>query len=227
MVQRQTIAVLGGSGNEGSGLALRWAKAGYPVIVGSRSADKAQAAAAELNQLLGTASLQGADNRTAAQRADVAVLTVPYGAQRATALEVRELLVGKILIDVTVPLKPPKVGVVNLPPEGSAVLALQRALGPEVRVVSAFQNVSAAHLRDLQHVVDCDVLVCADDDAAGDVAVALADAAGMRGWRCGPLANSVVSEGLTSVLISINQRYKIPGSGIRITGTPKAVSKAQ
>ncbi|HTS54391.1 MAG TPA: NADPH-dependent F420 reductase, partial [Burkholderiales bacterium] len=139
---------------------------------------------------------------------------------------VRELLVGKILIDVTVPLKPPKVGVVHLPPEGSAVLALQRALGPEVRVVSAFQNVSAAHLRDLEYVVDCDVLVCADDDAAGDVAVALAEAAGMRGWRCGPLANSVVSEGLTSLLISINQRYKIPGSGIRITGTPKTASRA-
>lgn len=227
MTERHTIAVLGGSGNEGSGLALRWAKAGYSVIVGSRSAGKAEAAAAELNKLLGTDSIEGADNRTAAQRADVVVLTVPYSAQRPTALEVRELLVGKILIDVTVPLKPPKVGVVNLPPEGSAVVALQQALGPEVRVVSAFQNVSAAHLRDLKHVVDCDVLVCADDDAAGDVAVALADAAGMRGWRCGPLANSVVSEGLTSVLISINQRYKIPGSGIRITGTPKAVFKAQ
>lgn len=227
MVERRTIAVLGGSGSEGSGLALRWAKAGYSVIIGSRSAGKAEAAAAELNKLLGTVSILGADNRSAAQRADVIVLTVPYSAQRPTALEVRELLVGKILIDVTVPLKPPKVGVVNLLPEGSAVLALQRALGPEVRVVSAFQNVSAAHLLDLKHAVDCDVLVCADDDTAGDIAVALAEAAGMRGWRCGPLANSVVSEGLTSVLISINQRYKIPGSGIRITGTPKAVSKAQ
>jgi NADPH-dependent F420 reductase len=226
MVQRHTIAVLGGSGKEGSGLALRWAQAGYSVIVGSRSAEKAKGAATELNRLLGTGSIEGTDNRTAAEKADTAVLTVPYSAQMPTALEVRELLVGKILIDVTVPLKPPKVGVVHLPPEGSAVLALQRALGPEVRVVSAFQNVSAAHLRDLAYVVDCDVLVCADDDAAGDVAVALAEAAGMRAWRCGPLANSLVSEGLTSVLISINQRYKIPGSGIRITGVPKPASSA-
>jgi NADPH-dependent F420 reductase len=220
---RLSIAVLGGSGKEGSGLALRWAKAGHSVILGSRSADKAQAAAEELNRLLGSVSVRGTDNRAAAQQATIVVLTVPYSAQRPTALEVRELLVGKILIDVTVPLKPPKVGIVNLPPEGSAVLALQKALGPEVRVVSAFQNVSAAHLRDLEYVVDCDVLVCSDDDAAGDVAVSLAEAAGMRGWRCGPLANSIVSEGLTSVLISINQRYKIPGSGIRITGTPKSV----
>jgi NADPH-dependent F420 reductase len=226
MVQRHTIAVLGGSGKEGSGLALRWAQAGYSVIVGSRSAEKAKAAATELNGLLSTGGIEGTDNRTAAEKADIAVLTVPYSAQMPTALEVRELLAGKILIDVTVPLKPPKVGVVHLPPEGSAVLALQRALGPEVRVVSAFQNVSAAHLRDLAYVVDCDVLVCADDDAAGDITVALAEAAGMRGWRCGPLANSVVSEGLTSVLISINQRYKIPGSGIRITGVPKTPSSA-
>ena len=226
MSSRLSIAVLGGSGKEGSGLALRWAKAGHSVILGSRSADKAQAAAEELNRLLGSTSstsVRGTDNRAAAEQATIVVLTVPYSAQKPTALEVRELLVGKILIDVTVPLKPPKVGIVNLPPDGSAVLALQKALGPEVRVVSAFQNVSAAHLRDLDYVVDCDVLVCTDDDAAGDVAVALAEDAGLRGWRCGPLANSVVSEGLTSVLISINQRYKIPGSGIRITGTPKSV----
>ncbi|HWW21889.1 MAG TPA: NADPH-dependent F420 reductase [Steroidobacteraceae bacterium] len=217
-----TIAVLGGSGKEGSGLALRWAKAGHPVILGSRSADKAQASAAELNQILGAIHVQFADNATAAAKADVVVLAVPYSAQQSTALGIRDRLVGKILIDVTVPLKPPKVSMVNLPAEGSAVVALQRALGPQVRVVSAFQNVSAAHLRDLDHSVDCDVLICTDDEAAGEIAVALAQSAGMRGWRCGPLANSVVSEGLTSVLIAINQRYKIPGSGIRITGTPKA-----
>jgi NADPH-dependent F420 reductase len=223
MSDPRVIAVLGGSGKEGGGLALRWAKAGHTVILGSRSADKAKAAAAELNSILGAPRVQSAINRAAVEKADVVLLAVPYSAQQSTALEIRDLLSGKILIDVTVPLKPPKVNIVNLPPDGSAVLALQRALGPEVRVVSAFQNVSAAHLRDLDHAMDCDVLVCADDDAAGDVAVSLAEAAGMRAWRCGPLANSVVSEGLTSVLIAINQRYKIPGSGIRITGTPKAV----
>jgi NADPH-dependent F420 reductase len=224
---RQTIAVLGGTGKEGSGLALRWAKAGHPVILGSRSVDKAQAMATELNQILGVPKVEGTTNRAAAEKADIVVLTVPYDVQQPTALEIRDLLVGKILVDVTVPLRPPKVNVVNLPPDGSAVLALQRVLGPEVRVVSAFQNVSAAHLRDLDHRVDCDVLVCTDDDAAGDVVVGLAEAAGTRGWRCGPLANSAVSEGLTSVLIAINQRYKIPGSGIRITGMPKVTPKPQ
>jgi hypothetical protein len=222
MTETQKVAVLGGSGKEGSGLALRWAKAGYQVTIGSRDAAKAQAAAAELNGILKKDVVRGAANRDAAAAADVVVLTVPYNAQQPTATEVREHLSGKILIDVTVPLKPPKVSVVNIPPEGSAVVALQRLLGADVRVVSAFQNVSAAHLRDLEHTVECDVLICTDDDAAGNVAVALAEAAGLKGWRCGPLANSVISEGLTSVLIAINQRYKIPGSGIRITGTPKS-----
>ena len=166
-------------------------------------------------------AISGAANLDAAGQADVIVLAVPYAAQQSTADEVRSALAGKILIDVTVPLKPPKVSVVQLPPEGSAVVALQNHLGTGVKVVSAFQNISAEHLRDLHHEMDCDVLVCADDEAAGAVAVELAVAAGMKAWFCGPLANSVVAEGLTSVLIGINRRYKIPGSGIRITGQPK------
>ena len=217
----RTVAVLGGTGKEGGGLALRWAKAGYNVVLGSRSADKAKAEAEVMKQALGGGAISGAANLDAAGQADVIVLAVPYAAQQSTADEVRSALAGKILIDVTVPLKPPKVSVVQLPPEGSAVLALQNHLGAGVKVVSAFQNISAEHLRDLHHEMDCDVLVCADDEASGAVAVELAVAAGMKAWFCGPLANSVVAEGLTSVLIGINRRYKIPGSGIRITGQPK------
>jgi 8-hydroxy-5-deazaflavin:NADPH oxidoreductase len=217
----RTVAVLGGTGKEGGGLALRWAKAGYKVILGSRSAEKAQAEAEVMNKELGSANVSGAANLDAAKQADVIVLAVPYAGQKATADDVRSALAGKILIDVTVPLVPPKVSVVQMPPEGSAVLALQKHLGADVKVVSAFQNISAEHLRDLHHVMDCDVLVCADDQAAGDVGVELAEAAGMKAWFCGPLANSVVAEGMTSLLIGINRRYKIPGSGIRITGQPK------
>jgi NADPH-dependent F420 reductase len=217
----RTVAVLGGTGKEGGGLAVRWAKAGYKVILGSRSAEKAAAEAEVMNKELGSANVSGAANLDAAKQADVVVLAVPYAGQKATADDVRSALAGKILIDVTVPLVPPKVSVVQMPPEGSAVLALQKHLGVDVKVVSAFQNISAEHLRDLHHVMDCDVLVCADDQAAGDVGVELAEAAGMKGWYCGPLANSVVAEGMTSILIGINRRYKIPGSGIRITGQPK------
>jgi NADPH-dependent F420 reductase len=219
--QRPTIAVLGGAGKEGSGLALRWAHVGYPVVIGSRDAARASEAAAEINSALGREAARGADNLSAAQAAEIVVLTVPFSAQRATVEGVRDALKGKILIDVTVPLVPPKVSRVQLPEGGSAVEAIQKLLGPDTRVVSAFQNISAHHLKDLDHSIDCDVLVCADDKATGDQVVAMAKEIGLGAWNAGVLANSVVSEALTSVLIALNQRYKAPGSGIRITGIPQ------
>jgi NADPH-dependent F420 reductase len=221
MSDKPTLAVLGGTGAEGSGLAFRWAHAGYPVIIGSRSAERAQEGAAELNTLLGRDIVRGMDNLSAAKEAQIAILTVPYAAQKPTVTDVASALDGKILVDVTVPLVPPKVNRVQLPAEGSAVEAVQKLLGPGVRVVSAFQNVSAHHLKDLHHDVECDVLVAGDDIPAREQVIELANAVGLRGIHAGPLCNSVVAEALTSVLISINQRYKIAGSGIRITGMPE------
>jgi NADPH-dependent F420 reductase len=214
------LAVLGGTGKAGGGLALRWASSGHEVIIGSRDAERARAGAAELNRLLaGRATVRGAGNREAAQAAEIVVLAVPYAAQAAVAEEVRNSLPGKILVDVTVPLSPP-VDCVQLPQGESAVVALQRRLGSGVRVVSAFQNVSALHLRDTGHAIDCDVLVCSDDEAARAAVVGLARDAGLRAWHAGPLANSVAAEALTSALIAINKRYKVPASGVRITGVP-------
>lgn len=219
--EKLSIGVIGGSGQEGGGLALRWAAAGHDVIIGSRAADKAREAAQKLNALLsGRGQLRGGSNAEAAAQA-IIVLAVPFAAQQATAEAVRAQLAGKILIDVTVPLVPPKVSRVQLPPEGSAVVALQRRLGEAVKVVSAFQNVSAAHLKDLAHAVDCDVLVCGDDAAARETVIGLARDAGMRGWHAGVLANSAAAEALTSVLIAINRHYKVPGAGICITGVPR------
>ena len=220
--QSQTIAVIGGAGAEGSGLAVRWAHAGHRVIISSRTVSRAEAAAAELNAELGGGSIAGMGNAEAAAAADIVVLAVPYAAQSDTALGLADVLNGKILIDVTAPLKPPKVSLVQLPPEGSAVLALQMRLGGGVRVVSAFQNISALHLRNLSHKMDCDVLVCSDDAEAANIAIGLAGDAGMKAWHAGPLANSAASEALTSVLIALNRRYKVPGTGIRITGIEPA-----
>ncbi len=215
------IGILGGTGKEGSGLAYRWALKGHEVVIGSRDAARAAAGAAELNQLLaGKAEVRGAGNPEAAQ-ATVVVLTVPYAAQVATADSVAQQLQGKILVDVTVPLAPPKVDRVQLPNGESAVVALQRRLGAAVKVVSAFQNVSATHLKDPAHEVDCDVLVCGDDADARETVVGLAQDAGLRAWHAGALANSIAAEALTSVLIAINKRYKVAGSGIRITGVPR------
>jgi len=215
----KTIAVIGGTGNEGPGLALRWARSGqYRVIIGSRQGEKAERVAAELNARLGEELVRGMVNPDAAAAADIAVLTVPYSAHILTLESIRAGLSGKILVDVTVPLQPPKVSRVHIPPGGSATAEAQAILGDDVRVVAAFQNVGAAHLQDPDHAIDCDVLVCGDDKEARAEAIALAEAAGMRGLDAGPLQNAVVAEGLTAVLIAINKRYKVKKAGIRITG---------
>jgi NADPH-dependent F420 reductase len=211
--QLPVIAVLGGTGAEGSGLAARWAAAGYRVLVGSRSEERAVEFAAEIGA-------EGMDNAAAAAACDIAVLTVPYQAQRATLTALREPLQGKILVDVTVPLVPPKVMRVQLPEEGCAAQIAQAVLGEGVRVVSAFQNVSAGHLNDPDHEIDCDVLVTGDDPAARGEVVKLAEAMGLTAIEAGPLDNAVAAEALTSLLIWINRKYRSPGAGIRITALP-------
>jgi NADPH-dependent F420 reductase len=217
-MSEQTVAILGGSGAEGGGLALRIAAAGYKVIIGSRDAEKARDAAKKIFERLPNASITGADNQSAASAGDIVILAVPFAAQRSTLESVRHQLHGKILVDVTVPLVPPKVSQVQLPAEDSAVVGAQKLLGEGVKVVSAFQNVSAHQLEHLGQPVDCDVLVCGDDKDAREAVVKMARDAGMVAWHGGVLANSVAAEALTSVLIFMNRRYKVPGTGIRITG---------
>lgn len=212
-----TLGVIGGTGKEGKGLAYRWARAGYNVIIGSRTKEKAEAAAQELNERLGGEHVRGMLNPDAAWACDIAILTVPYDAHTATLESVRETLAGKVLVDVTVPVRPPKVSVVHVPAQGSAAQESQALLGDQVRVVSAFQNVSHEHLAE-DHPIACDVLVSGDDGEAKEQVLRLVEAAGMVGWDAGPLANAIVAEGMTSVLIGINRRYKMKGAGIRITG---------
>jgi NADPH-dependent F420 reductase len=213
-----TIAIVGGTGAEGSGLALRWANAGHQIIIGSRDPAKAQALADEFNERLGTKKLSGAASEKAVESADIVVLTVPYASQLEMVRALRSKLQGKILVDVTVPLVPPKVSQVQLPAAGSCVVAVQQDLGDGVRVVSAFQNVSAHKLKDLEYSIKCDVLVCSNDKEARQIVIGLAKDAGLRGIDAGGLANSTVAESLTSALIWINRTYKIPDAGIVITG---------
>uniref|UniRef100_A0A7C1JZN8 NADPH-dependent F420 reductase n=1 Tax=Caldilinea aerophila TaxID=133453 RepID=A0A7C1JZN8_9CHLR len=222
-MSKPVIGVIGGTGAEGSGLVVRWAAAGYPVIIGSRSREKAQAVAAELMSLLpvGGAEIRGEDNTSAAAASDVIVLSVPYSSQADMAAQIAEGAQGKVVITVVVPLKPPRVSVVWRPEAGSAAEELQRQLGEGVQVVAAFQNIAAGHLRDLSWQPDCDVLYTGDNKEAKAVTLELIRAAGFFGVDAGPLANSSVVEGLTAVLIGINIRYKVQGSGIRITGIPR------
>ncbi|MDZ4669751.1 MAG: NADPH-dependent F420 reductase [Phototrophicales bacterium] len=212
-----TIAVLGGTGKEGSGLAVRWALNGYRVIIGSREADKAVARAGELNAELGGDYLIGMSNVDAAKEAYLVVLSVPYTAHKSTLESVKEHLTGKVLVDVTVPLAPPKITSVNIPEGKSACMEAQAFLGDSVKVVAAFQNVSADKLKDPTVEVNCDVLLCSDYPEAKEDVMALVKAAGLRGIDAGGLVNAVAVEALTPVLLYINRAYKVKGAGIRIT----------
>ena len=215
---KPTIGIIGGTGDLGSGLARLWAASGYQVLLGSRAKDKAVKAADELAAAIG-AEVRGDDNRSAAAAADVVVLCVPYANHDAILEDIKPVMAGKILVDAVVPLVPPKVSVVQLPAAGSPALVAQRALGAEVRVAAAFHNVGAKKLHGGEKA-DCDVLVFSDDPAVRAQVIALADVVATRGVDGGVLANTVAAEALTSVLIAINRRYKIPGAGIRITGLP-------
>ncbi|HWE75611.1 MAG TPA: NADPH-dependent F420 reductase [Stellaceae bacterium] len=218
MAGRSTVAIIGGTGAEGGGIALRLAKAGHRVLIGSRDAAKAKTAATEL-AARASAEIAGDGNRAVAAAAEIVIVTVPYAAERPTIEDIRDLLPGKILVDATAPLVPPRVNRVQLPEGGSAVAAIQALLGEQVKVVSAFQNVSAENLRHVDEPVDCDVLVCADDAPARQVVIDLIASMGMRGIDGGPICNSAVAEALTSLLIWVNRKYKVAGgSGIRITG---------
>jgi NADPH-dependent F420 reductase len=190
------LAVIGGTGTLGSGLAGRWAKAGYPVVIGSRDAAKA------------------AD---AAKSAEIIILAVPWATHAQIIDEIKPHTAGKLVVDTTVPLVPPKVARVQLPNETSAALAAQRRLGDGVRLVSAFHNV-AGHKLQQDIDIDCDVLIFGDEPKDRAIVADLAKAIGLRGVHAGPLANSVAAEALTSVLIGINRNYKVDGAGIRITG---------
>jgi NADPH-dependent F420 reductase len=216
-----TLAIVGGTGALGRGLAMRWAAAGYPVVLGSRSREKAEAAAREIKSANGAPAVKGEDNVSAASTGDIVVIAVPWSNHDAILEEIKPYVVGKIVVDAVVPLVPPKVSIVQLPPQGSAAQIAQERLGDVARVVSAFHNVAAAKLQSGGDI-DCDVLVFGNDREARDMVIALADAAGTRGIDGGAIANSVVAEALTSVLIGINRRYKVAGAGIRITGISSA-----
>jgi len=214
---KETIAILGGTGDLGTGLAIRWSKAGYKIVIGSRTMEKAQAAVDALKKISPLTPAEAMENTNAAAAGDIVVLTVPAEHQLSTLGSVKEHLTGKILIDVTVPLVPPKVGTVQMPPEGSAGKRAQLFLGEEVSVVTAFQNI-AAHLLQEDVQIECDVLVAGNKKAARERVIELITEAGMRGWHAGPIENSAAAEALTSILIQINRSGIVSHAGIKIVG---------
>lgn len=214
------ISILGGTGEQGPGMALRWAKTGAQVIIGSRQRERAERVAMELNQELGQELVQGMANPEAAAAADVVALTVPFSAHRSTLEAVKPYLQEKILIDVCVPLDPENPRKMLLPPEGSATEEAQALLGEAVKVVAAFQNVSAHELRQLDHSIECDVLVCGNDREARQTVMRLVEQMGLHPVDAGLAYNARVVESITALLIGLNIRYKVKGSGLRLTGLP-------
>jgi NADPH-dependent F420 reductase len=210
------IGVIGGTGKEGRGLALRWARAGHDVVIGSRDAARAEASAAELGERCGR-RIVGGDNAAAAA-CDVVVVSVPYGAHEGTLRGLADALRGRIVVDLVVPLQPPKVSRVHLPPGGAAALEAQAILGEGARIVGALHHVSSTLLEDLSHEMVGDVLVCGDDRGALETVIGLVADLGMRGVEAGALANAVALEAMTPVLIHMNKRYKRHGLGLTIAG---------
>jgi NADPH-dependent F420 reductase len=197
-------------------MALRWARAGHSVFIGSRDAERAREAAIELSAQAGS-NIQGGENTEAVAASELVVLSVPYSAHASTLGALKSALVGRVLIDITVPLQPPKVTSVNLPAGQAAALEAQAILGAETPVVAALHHVSAVHLRDLDHAIECDVLACSDDKPALERALALIRDLGVRAVDAGPLRNAIALESLTPVLLHINRTLK-GSAGIRLTG---------
>jgi NADPH-dependent F420 reductase len=212
MQAESRIAVVGGTGKLGSAIARRLARAGHDVVIGSRDAESAQRVASELGN-----GLRGTTNIDAARSATLVIVTVPFASQEATLRDLAPHVAGKILVDTTVPLMPPKVMRVQLPPEGSAAVRAQQILGEDVTIVSAFHNV-AAHKLATDEQIECDILVFGDDKAARSQVVALSRDMGLRGIHGGALVNSAAAEAMTSLLIFINKTYEVDGAGVKITG---------
>lgn len=213
------IAIIGGTGKEGRGLVVRWARAGHHVIIGSRDAAKARASAVEAGDVA-PGRVTGEDNPSAAAQGEVVVLAVPYSVHAPTLESIKPALAGKILVDITVPVKPPKVSQVNLPPGQSAALEAQELVGPGTPVVAALHHVSSVHLGDVEHPVDCDALFATDDPRGREIISTLLRDLGLRPVDAGALRNAIALESLTPVLLHINRTYKLSGAGIRITGLP-------
>lgn len=219
-MNNQVMAIVGGTGALGGGLALRLARAGFEVVIGSRDADRAGVAAKQVAEATGSNKVSGNDNVSAAKSADIVFVTVPFASQKATLADIAPVVTGKVVVDTTVPLVPPKVARVQLPAEGSAAAIAAQVLGDGVRLVTGFHNVSA-HKLGSEGETGCDVLVFSDDVGARGQIVDITNQLGIRALHGGPLDNSAAAEAMTSLLISINKRYKVTdGAGLMITGIP-------
>ncbi len=214
-----TIAVIGGTGKEGNALAARFARAGVPLLIGSRDVTKAQSAAAAMNARLGT-HVEGYSNRDAASRADIVLLAVPYDGMQPILQDLRDAVQNKIVINIASSLDPERKSHAKIPAAGSLTAEIQQFFGDTVKVVAAFQNIAPEKLEGTEQI-DSDVLVCGGDKESRERVIDLIRRIGIDAFDAGAIQNAVAVESLTAALIAINIRYKVKGAGIRITGVPR------
>jgi NADPH-dependent F420 reductase len=211
------IAILGGTGKEGAGLAVRWAKLGHSIVIGSRDAERAKAKAAELREAAKALPIVGHTNAEAAALGEIVVIALPANGLSATLPEVREGCRGKVVISTVVPLTFGGPRLFTPPPAGSSAEEVH-ALLPDARVVAAFHHIAAHELADAEHPIDCDLLICGQDAAGKETVTQLGRSMGLRVLDVGALSNAGPLEGITAMLATINRRYKLKNSGIKITG---------
>ncbi len=215
------LAIIGGSGKEGKALALRFARAGVPVIIGSRDPVKGENAAAEVRARPGANNVEGTSNRAAAEKASIVLLSVPYEGMQPILDDLREAVQGKIVINIASSLDPERKSRAKVPPAGSITAEIQQFFGDNVKVVAAFQSIAPEKLDTVEEKIDSDVLVCGADRQTRELIIGLIQKIGMDAIDAGVLANAVAVETLTAVLIAVNIKYKVKGAGIRITGLPR------
>lgn len=211
------IAILGGTGKEGAGLAVRWAKLGHGIIIGSRDPERARTKAAELRDVAHAIPIVGHGNAEAASLGDVVVVALPATGLGNTLPEAREACRGKVVVSTVVPLTFGGPRLFTPPAAGSSAEEVQQLL-PEARVVAAFHHIAAHELADADHPIECDLLICGQDAPAKETVTQLGRAMGLRVVDVGALSNAGPLEGITAVLATINRRYKLKNSGIKITG---------
>jgi hypothetical protein len=221
MPNERALAIIGGTGKEGSALAARFAKAGVRVLIGSRDPAKAHKVAAELNARSGAANIEGYANREAAARADIVLLSVPYDGMSPILEDLRSAVQGKIVINIASSLDPQRKSRAKVPAAGSVTAEVQAFFGDRTKVVAAFQNISPEKLESVEEKIDSDVLVCGGDQEARAVVIDVIRRIGVDAFDAGVLANAVAVEALTAVLIAVNIKYKVKGAGIRLVGVPR------
>ncbi len=216
-----SIAIIGGTGKEGSAIAARFAKAGIRTLIGSRNAMKAQNTASMINAKFGKQNTEGYTNREATKQADVVLLAIPYDGMRPILEDIREATQNKIVINIASSLDPEKKSRARINPAGSITAEIQQFLGETAKVVAAFQNISPEQLEKLEEKIETDVLVCGADREARETVINMIKRIGIDAFDAGMIANAVVVETMTAVLIAINIKYKIKGAGIRLVGVPR------